>query len=61
VTAAVVAAHVVILAAIVVVAWLASHRRGTQRAAVPPAAWSGLGVAVALVALFLWSVAASGA
>lgn len=57
---AVLAAHIVVLAAIVVTAWLASQPppRHRKELLLRRRAWSGLAVAVALVGLFLWSVAA---
>jgi hypothetical protein len=60
VTAAVVAAHVVILVAIVATAWLLSQppSRHRQELRLRRRAWSGLAVAVALVALFFWSLVA---
>jgi hypothetical protein len=63
VIAAVVAAHIVIFAAIVVTAWLASQPppRHGRELVLRRRAWSGLAVAVVLVAVFFWSVAASGA
>ena len=52
------AAHVVIFAAIVVTAWLASQPppRHGKELRLRRRAWSGLAVAVTLLALFLWSL-----
>jgi hypothetical protein len=57
---AVVAAHLVILAVIVVTAWLGSQPPPRHRTelVLRRRAWSGLAVAVALVALFSWLVVA---